>query len=54
MLFKGVQLCIPRGSMRENMMKEKHSGGLARYFEIDKIVKLILERYFWPQIYKDV
>ena len=32
MLFKGSQLCIPRSSMRENLIKEKHSGGMAGYF----------------------
>ena len=32
MLFKGCQLCIPRSSMRENLIKEKHSGGMARHF----------------------
>ena len=26
MLFKGIQLCIPRSSMRLNMIKKKHSG----------------------------
>ena len=29
MLFKGSQLCILRSSMRENLIKEKHSGGMA-------------------------
>ena len=29
MLFKGSQLCTPRSSMRENLIKEKHSGGMA-------------------------
>ena len=38
MLFKGIQLCIPRSSMRLNLIKEKHSGGLARHFGIDKDV----------------
>ena len=32
MLFKGSQLCIPRSSMRENLIKEKHSGGMAGHF----------------------
>ena len=36
LFFKGCQLCIPRCSMRENLMKEKHSGGLARYFSYEK------------------
>lgn len=27
-LFKGKQLCIPIGPMRENIIKELHSGGL--------------------------
>ena len=28
MLFKDSQLCIPRSSMREKLIKEKHSGGM--------------------------
>ena len=32
MLFKGSQLCIPRSSMRENLIKEKHSGRMERHF----------------------
>jgi hypothetical protein len=27
LLFKGNQLCIPKFSMRKNLLKEKHSGG---------------------------
>lgn len=38
MLLKGNQLCVPRNSMTENLIKEKHSRGLARHFGIDKIV----------------
>jgi hypothetical protein len=36
LLFKGNQLCIPKCSMRDNLLKEKHSGGLAGYFIHDK------------------
>jgi hypothetical protein len=36
LLFKGSQLCIPICSMRDNLLKEKHSGGLAGHFGHDK------------------
>jgi hypothetical protein len=36
LLFKGNQLCIPKCSVRDNLLKEKHSGGLARHFGHDK------------------
>ena len=32
MLFKGIQLCILRSSMRVNLLKENHCGGLAGHF----------------------
>jgi hypothetical protein len=32
LLFKGSQLCNLKCSMRDNPLKEKHSGGLARHF----------------------
>ena len=32
LLFRGNQLCILKCSMRENLLKEKHSGGLAGHF----------------------
>jgi hypothetical protein len=36
LFFKGIQLCIPRCSMRDNMLKEKHNGGLVGHFGHDK------------------
>ena len=32
MFFKGSQSCIPRSSMRENLIKDKHSGGMVGHF----------------------
>ena len=54
MLFKGNQLCIPRSSMRENLIKEKHSGGLAGHFGRDKTFALVAKHYYWPQLQQDV
>ena len=36
LLFKRNQLCIPNCSMRENLIKEKHNGGLGEHFGVDK------------------
>jgi hypothetical protein len=36
LMFKGNQLCIPKFSMRDNLLKENHSGGLAGHFGHDK------------------
>ena len=36
LLFKENQLCIPICSMRENLIREKHSGGLTGHFGAGK------------------
>ena len=41
MVFKGNQLCIPMSSMRENLIKEKHSGGVEGHFGQDKTISII-------------
>ena len=48
MLFKGSQLCITRSSMRKNLIKEKHSGGMVGHFGRDKTIAILREHYFWP------
>ena len=35
-LFKNSKLCIPKCSMRENMVQEKHNGGMVGHFGSDK------------------
>jgi hypothetical protein len=45
-LFKGKQLCIPNGPMRENMLKDLHSSGLAGHFSKDKTLALIKDKYY--------
>jgi hypothetical protein len=54
LLFKGSKLCIPRCSMRENLLKEKHSGGLAGHFGQDKTFSQLSAFYFWPGMQTDV
>jgi hypothetical protein len=48
LLFKGNQLCMPKCSMRENLLKEKHSGGLVGHFGHDKMFSKLNGSYFWP------
>jgi hypothetical protein len=53
-LFKGKQLCIPIGSMRENIIKELHNSGLAGHFGKDKTLALIEDKYYWSKMKKDI
>jgi hypothetical protein len=54
LLFKGIQLCIPKCSMRDNFLKEKHSGGLARHFGHDKTYAQLNYSYYWPGMRSNV
>jgi hypothetical protein len=54
LLFWGNQLCIPKYSMRENLLKEKHSGGLVGHFGHDKTSSKLNGSYFWPGMRTDV
>lgn len=50
LLFKKNQLCIPNCSMREKLIKEKHSGGLAGHFGVEKTYEQLNRFYFWPKM----
>lgn len=54
LLFKGGHLCIPDCSMRENIIQEKHSGGLAGHFGIDKTLEHLGHFYYRPRMHRDV
>ena len=52
--FKGSKLCIPKCSMRENLLKEKHSRGLVGHFGNDKTYAQLNYFYYWPGMRADV
>jgi len=54
LLFKRNELCIPSFSMRENLIKKKHSGGLGGYFGVDKTYEQLNRFYFWPKLRLEV
>jgi hypothetical protein len=54
LLFKGSHLCISKCSMRDNMLKEKHSGGLVGQFGHDKTFVQLYSSYYWPSMKADV
>lgn len=41
LLFKGGQLCVPKGSMRDNLIQEKHNGSLSGHFGVNKTQELV-------------
>ena len=41
MLYKGNQLCVPRGSIRENPFQEKNNGSLSEYFGVRITLELV-------------
>jgi hypothetical protein len=54
LLFRGNQLCIPKSSMRENLLKEKHSGGLVGHFGHEKMFMQLNGSYYWPRMRTNV
>ena len=50
LLFKGQQLCIPRRSMRENLIQEKHNGSMSGNFGLNKTLDLVERFYYWPKM----
>jgi hypothetical protein len=53
-VFSRESVVFPRSSMRENLIKEKHSGGLVGHFGHDKTIAIVGERYYWPHLQQDV
>ena len=54
LLFKRHKLCIPKCSMRNNIIKEKHVGSLGGHFRINKTLEQVSRYYHWPRLQIDV
>ena len=52
--IKGIHLCIPRCSMRDNLLQEKHGGGLVGHFVQDKTYAQLSSFYYWPSMREDI
>lgn len=52
--FKGNKLRIPKCSMRENIIKEKHSGGLHGHLGEEKTFAQVNAFYYWLKMQIDV
>ena len=50
LLFKGNQLHVPKCCMRENIIREKHNGGLGGQFGLDKTLEQVNRYYYWPKL----
>ncbi|XP_061337074.1 uncharacterized protein LOC133284106, partial [Gastrolobium bilobum] len=53
-LFKGKRLCVPKGSIRELLVKEAYAGGLMGHSGIQKTLDMLHEHFYWPHMKRDV
>ena len=54
LFFKNNKLCIQSFSMRENMIQEKHNGGMVGHFGSDKTYGQLRHFYVWPKMRSEV
>ncbi|XP_071923173.1 uncharacterized protein [Coffea arabica] len=53
-LFYLTKLCIPKGSIRDLLVRESHSGGLMGHFGVTKTLAILQEHLYWPHMHKNV
>lgn len=53
-LFKGNHLCIPKTSLHDYIMHDLHAEGLAAHIGKDKTIALIIDKFYWPKVKRDI
>ena len=53
-LFRGSKLCIPKTSFQDFLVWEMHVEGLAGHLGNDKTIALVVDRFYWPSLKRDV
>ena len=53
-LLKDKRLCVTNWSMHELLVREAHGGGLMRYFKTTKILEVLHDHFYWPNMKRDV
>lgn len=53
-LFHRNRLCIPDCSVKLEIIKEAHEGGLSGHFGRDKTSVVLTDRFYWPKMVQDV
>jgi hypothetical protein len=52
--FEVSQLCIPKCSMRDNLLKDKYNGGLDGHFFHDNTFAQLSNSYYWPSMREEM
>ena len=53
-LLRDKRLCVPKGSIRDLLIKEAHEGGLMGHFGVQNIYDTLHEHFYWSHMKHDM